>query len=111
MSELVAALRIPVRESHAIGGISDQIFDALYDEEELFLDAIDYILHNSRGSRSKQLSQILTTGGPAWTVNTKGDGLERRVPQAAKQAMENVTSSTEAYAAELLEAWSCAYGQ
>jgi hypothetical protein len=111
MNGLVTALRIPVHESYEPGGISDQIFAALEKDDDLYLDSLDYILHHFGGARSGALAHILEVGGSAWAVNAKDNSIERRVSQAEKNAMEEVSSSPDGYANELLEAWACAYGR
>ncbi|NGN85181.1 hypothetical protein [Arthrobacter silviterrae] len=111
MSALVGALRIPVQQSHEIGGISNQIFLALEGDDDLYLDALDYILHMTRGKRSGTLKEILESGGSAWTVNSQGVGLEKRVSAAAKNAMDSATASSDTFSKEIQEAWEQAFGR
>lgn len=111
MSGLVGALRIPVYESYETGGISDQIFSAIEGDEDLYLDALDYILHLTSGRRAGTLKEILESGGSAWTVNSQGMGLEKRVSVAAKSAMESATASSDTFSKEIQEAWDQAFGR
>lgn len=111
MSALVGALRIPVSEGYATGGISDQIFSALENDDDLYLDALDYILHITDGKRGGTLKEILESGGSAWTVNSQRTGLEKRVSDSAKSAMESATASSATVSNEIREAWNQAFGR
>lgn len=111
MSALVGALRITVHESYETGGISDQIFSAIERDDDLYLDALDYILHQTRGKRGGTLKEILESGGSAWTVNSQGVGLEKRVSVVAKNAMESATASSDTFSKEIQEAWEQAFGR
>lgn len=110
MADLVTALRIPVRETHALGGISDQIFGALEADEALYLDAVDYMLWRTGNPGRDRVRRILESGGSAWTVNREKAGLERRVSASATAAMQAVVQGKDVVASEIGEAWSAAFG-
>jgi hypothetical protein len=56
--------------------ISDQIFSAIEDDEDLYLDALDFILHITNGTIGRSLKEILESGGSAWTFNSQLPGLD-----------------------------------
>ncbi len=97
MAQVASALRIPVTQTHAIGGVSDQIFAAIERDEDLYLDCVDVALFLAGGGASN-LRQALNTGGSVWTVREDERGLERRVPQAAAQSYQLAIASRDAVA-------------
>lgn len=111
MARVASACRIPVSRTHAIGGISDQIFAAIEGDEDLYLDVIDVTLHSTGGANAARLSDILRVGGSVWTVTADRTGLERRVPEATGQAFAQATALSDSVAEELKEAWGSVYGR
>lgn len=111
MAEVASGLRIPVRRTHEIGGISDQIFTAIERDDDLYLDCLDLMLHLGGGHTAGNLNSILRTGGSAWRVNDSKTGLERRVDESATAAFELVMSPGDAASLELREAWTAVFGR
>ena len=112
LQTLALAVRIPVRATHGIGGISDQITDTIKDNEQLFLDTLDatLFLRNS-AAQSQRLRQILELGSSAWTVNSPGTGLVRRVERSAEESFARAASTNESVGTELSDAWMAAFGR
>lgn len=111
MATLAATLRIPVTRTHEIGGISDQIISAINRDEDLYLDCLDASLYLSNSADPRELKRILETGGSVWTVNSAGNGLERRVDATTKEAFLNVVSAADKASEEIAAAWAAVYGR
>lgn len=111
MATLAASLRIPVNRTYEIGGVSDQLIAALNRDEDLYLDSLDASLHLSRGAGANELGRILETAGSVWTVNSGGNGLERRVDATAKDAFLDVVGVGDVASEELSSAWAAVYGR
>lgn len=109
MALIASTLRIPL--SGGYGPINDQIFAALNSDDDLYLDCIDACLHLSANPQSEKLKRILETGGSVWTVNSAGDGLERRVDATTKEASVRAMSAGDAASEELAAAWAAVYGR
>ncbi|MET7772441.1 hypothetical protein [Nocardia sp. NPDC005366] len=110
MATVASTLRIPVKRSYDIGGISGQIIAAINQDDSLYLDCVDVCLHLAK-SGDRELEAILETGGSVWTVNTARDGLERRVDATTKAASLHATSAADQASGELAQAWSAVYGR
>jgi hypothetical protein len=112
LQTLATATRIPVKQSHEIGGISDQIISAIQRDEDLFLDVLDATLHLKNGyANVANLTSILDVGASAWTVAADGRSLEKRVDPAASAAYERALTTADAASIELQEAWAAAFGR
>lgn len=84
----------------------------LQDDGNLFLDAIDYALAASISEPLAvydvdvaDLERILQKGRSAWTVGPKGNELIERLPAESRNALEEATSSGDAPARHLADAW------
>ncbi len=111
MSTLASSLRLPVTQTHEVGGISNQIFQFIERDQELYLDCVDATLYLTGGRIASRLKQILEVGGSAWTVREEGTGLERRVPEASGKAYSAATAVGDSVTDELREAWEAAFGR
>lgn len=112
LKRLAAAARISVRKSYEIGGISDQITDAIQADQDLFLDVLDATLYFRAGAADiRGLRQILETGASVWTLLPDGTGLQRRVEESALEAFSAAAAPDDAVSAELDEAWVAAFGR
>lgn len=111
MADVAMGLRIPVRNTHVAGGISNQIFAAIEQDDDLYLDCLDIALHLNRGSNSEGLARALQAGGSVWTVRDGRRGLERRVTEATADSYSAAIAAGDAVANELREAWSAVYGR
>jgi hypothetical protein len=87
----------------------------------LALDAAQYELsadpnygHPNREDPGARLNDLLEAGGSAWRVRDDGSGLERRVPEAVRVAVEGAIASAREASADaadhLTNAWRHAYG-
>jgi hypothetical protein len=111
MATVASACRIPIQRTHAIGGISDQIFAAIERDESLYLDCVDITLKITSGANSATLDSALRFGGSVWGVGADGMGLERRVPESAARAFDSAKTPGDSAAEELISAWAAAYGR
>lgn len=94
---------------------------ALPQDEELFLDVLDFQLHRmdeeyyigDEDESAERLEELLAQGGSAWTVVARGGvyGLERRVPAAMMAAASNATAPSDNAATHLQAAWTKVYGR
>ncbi|MFJ3395279.1 hypothetical protein [Leifsonia aquatica] len=104
--------RIQVFPTSYTGGISNQITDAIQDNSDLFLDVLDATLHlRGRLADSEALRYILELGASAWTVSADGAALQKRVDEATRRSFEDAVSLGDAVSAELVDAWSAAFGR
>jgi hypothetical protein len=111
MATVASALRIPVAQTHQLGGIRSQILAASNRDQDLYLDCVDLCLHLTRGTDLASLKQALEVGGSAWTVNSAGDGLERLVDVTTKEASLRAMDAGDAASDELRAAWRAVYGR
>lgn len=77
---------------------------------DLALDILDVVLHIA-GDHDRLLEDFLQRHGSVWAVSPEGDALVRRVGPATTDSYRVVTSPHEEASAELVEAWSKAYGR
>jgi hypothetical protein len=113
LRKLERELRLPLNWTESAG---DHLLLVLHEDDELFLEVVDYLLRD-RGSSSPSsflsIVTMLNEAGSAWQVvrRSHGFGLERRVPE------EVAASARKAFAAEggagghLRTAWSATYGR
>lgn len=111
MAEIASACRIPVQKTYETGGISNQIFQTIEEDEDLYLDVLDATLYFVNGTGSATLDRILQTGGSVWKAVDSPPGLERRVSEAATTAFDHVTAPADSVAVELREAWGAVFGR
>jgi hypothetical protein len=112
MATVASACRIPVRSTYNSGGISEQIFEAIERDEDLYLDCLDVTLHVGGGrGNADGLTRVLQVGGSVWTVGESKHGLERRVSEATGQAFALAVAVSDPVAEELKQAWSAVFGR
>jgi hypothetical protein len=75
------------------------------------LDITDAVLAERHDAQhaSMDLETLLRNGSSAYTVNTDGNGLERRVPTTIKQAATHAAKSSPAVQTHLEAAWRAAH--
>jgi hypothetical protein len=106
--------------SRDINTFDDEMYKANDTVILLALDAAMYELsadpnygHPNRANPGKDLDTILEAGGSAWRVTSDGSGLERRVPEPVKVAVDGAIASAREASADaayhLANAWRHAY--
>jgi hypothetical protein len=114
LRKLERELRLPLNGTES--SVADSFLMVLHEDDDVFLEVVDYLLRDLGLLSSTSLLPIITMlneAGSAWRVVRKshGFGLERRVPE------EVAASAKEAFAAEggagrhLQKAWSVTYGR
>ena len=109
LNQFAAALRIPLNRTNIARG---QILNAVEADESLFLDAIDLVLRliSYNYPRSEGLTGVLYAGGSIWTVSDNEQSLERRVPEATRNAFSRAASPGDVASDELTTAWRSVFG-
>lgn len=93
--------------------VSQAFFDEASSDEDLLLDLIDAVLHES-GSWSAPtaaLRELLYDGGSVWTVAAGGRALERVIDPVAAEAAQAAMTPADDASAELRSAWAHAFGR
>ena len=76
------------------------------------MDVVDGILEIwGASNRWTEINNLLATGASIWRVNPERDGLTRLVGDEAQATYVSATSTPDAAALELTEAWSNAFGR
>lgn len=110
MATVATTLRLPVRATYELGGISDQIFAYLDQDEDLYLDCLDLLLQ-LKAANSHALKQLLDLGGSAWTVATDQQSLTRRVSEGAQEQYQDAISAGDTVAMEIKAAWAALFSR
>jgi hypothetical protein len=109
-----AVLPAAFRSSPAIA--FDQLIDHVANDEEVYLNLLDFALSGMRADRDRvrtnELERILREAGSAYTVVETGEGLglQRRVAKEVRAAGDLAMSTQERASVHLQEAWQSVYG-
>lgn len=93
---------------------SNDLSDAVFQNEALFLDVIDFgvsIRPPGRSAAVKRLRWLLEHGGSAWRVADDDRALERRIDPTVAEAVSRATVRGTSAAEYLATAWRAAYGR
>jgi hypothetical protein len=113
--EILLALRIP--QEGAVYNPWNDLGDAAFGDESLFLDIIDFMLGQDRISSTKQPSAVkrlrwlLDRGGSSWRVADDGRALERRIDPTVVETARSATTPGTSTGEHLATAWRAAYGR
>jgi hypothetical protein len=95
----------------------NDLSDAVFQDEELFLDVIDFVLGQvpirplERSAAVNRLRWLLERGGSAWRVADDGQALERRIDPTVAEAVSRASVRVTSAAEHPRTAWRAAYGR
>jgi hypothetical protein len=112
LNGLALTFRVPLPSGHSPTELAAVVLDRADQDEHLFIDMIDYLLHESDMDLSlvDWLRETLDKGASVWTISADNRSLVRRVDPTTAEAFVLATTPEDASSAELREAWSAAYG-
>lgn len=103
-----------VRSTLRLRGTSRRASDlvlAAAQDEDLFLDLIDYTVRDASDNAVGELEMYLDAAGSVWKVAEGGEGLEHRVPAETTAMYERVLAQEDDAAHRMSEAWRNMFGR
>lgn len=113
LRSLIAHVRADINPVWNATHTAQALLNEALGNDELFLDMIDgtLVIFSAGTTRARELAQLLSVAGSAWTVSPNFESLTRVVSDESQATYASATAIVDAATTELRTAWSHAFGR